>query len=82
MATRAAPPVVVSLVADPSVYIATLVFVFRIYRKLMFAVIVCYGATPTNGPCWSGEGFREVNVLGSSFVRFWMDERQLDWRRR
>ncbi len=93
VATMAVPPAVVPPVADPSMYIVTLAFVSRINSKLRFAVIACWGATPSEytsqepllaqgQSSWSGRGSLEVSVLGSSFIRLSAAERQLGQTRR
>ncbi len=69
-------------VADMSVYIVTWAYVSRINCKLRFAVIGCWGATPSGyaskesvlaqgQSIWSGRGSLEVSVLGSYFIRLW-----------
>ncbi len=76
-------PAVVPPVADPSVYIVTWAFFSRINCKLMFAVIACWGTSPSGYTSqepllaqgqsnWFGRGSLEVSVLGSSFIRFWV----------
>ncbi len=84
---------VVPPVADPSVYIVTWAFVSRINCKLRFAVLACWGATPSGytsqepllaqaQSSGSGRGSLEVSVLGSSFIRLLAAERQLGRTRR
>ncbi len=55
VATMAAPPAVVPPVADPSVWIVTGAFVFRINCKVRFAVFAAGGlrlpGIPPRNPC-------------------------------